>query len=82
MRMVIILKPVGFRWHLARRVINSYNVMVAVEQCWRNACMFRKQKMAVGTSETSKAKIGAVKYSNNRRWNEHIGVLCPEDGGG
>ena len=57
MHMVIILNPVGFRWHLARRVINSYNVMVAAELCRRNACMFRKQKMAVGTSETNKIKI-------------------------
>jgi hypothetical protein len=80
--MVIILNPVGFRWHLARRVINSYNVMVAAELCWRNACMFRKQKMAVGTSETNKTKIAAVKYSNNRSWNKHVGVLCPEDEGG
>ena len=56
--------------------------MDAAELCWRNACMFRKQKMAVGTSETNKTKIAAVKYSNNRGWNKHVGVLCPEDEGG
>jgi hypothetical protein len=57
--MVIILNPVGFRWHVARRVINSYNVMVAAELCWRNASMIREQKMEVGTYETKKKKIAA-----------------------
>ena len=57
--MVIILNPVGIRWHLARRVINSYSVMVAAELCWMNACTFRKRKMAVGTSETNETKIAA-----------------------
>lgn len=59
MHMIMILNPVGIRWHLARRVINSYSVMVAAELCWRNACMFREQKMAVGTSEANKTKIAA-----------------------
>lgn len=76
--MIVILNPVGFRWRLARRVINSYSVMVAAEQCWRNACMFRKQKTAVGTPE---AKIAAVKYSNNHTCNTLVEALRPEDEG-
>jgi hypothetical protein len=44
--------------------------------------MFRKQKMAVGTPETNKTIIEAVKYSSNRGRNTLVEVLCPADEGG
>lgn len=60
--MIRILNPHGFLWHRARRVINSYKVMVAAEQVLKE-CMHIQKAPRGGGNTQDKQHIAAPKYS-------------------
>jgi hypothetical protein len=70
----------GFRWHLARRVINSNKIMVAAEQVLQECMHIQKAPCGVGNTQ-GKQRIAASTVIHTAEVRMCLGrVSADEDG--